>query len=139
MAASDPAICLLNEYFLPFAYGGGEWSTDALARSLAARGHRVVVVTPNYGAPAVEERDGFRIRRFRLPFPVPRPGGRPPIRGRYRLLFYLPAGVIVARLARQENVTLLHVQNNRMLVPGMIARRLTGLPVVFTIRDTNII
>ena len=41
-------IGLVNEYFPPFAYGGGEWSTDALARTLAARGHRVVVITPNY-------------------------------------------------------------------------------------------
>lgn len=131
-------VCLVNEYFPPFAHGGGEWSTEALARSLAARGHRVVVVTPNYGASAVQERDGVRIRRFRLPFVVKWVEGRPIIRGRYRLPFYLYAGFVVARLARREKVTLLHVQNSRMLVPGVIARLITGLPLVFTIRDTNI-
>ena len=43
-------ICLVNEYFPPFAPGGAEWSMDALGRALAGRGHGVLVVTPNYGA-----------------------------------------------------------------------------------------
>lgn len=131
-------IGLVNEYFPPFAYGGGEWSTDALARTLAARGHRVVVITPNYGTHAVEERDGFRIRRFPVRFLFRRQEGRPVIRALCRFFFYLYAAFAVTLLARWEKISLLHVQNNRMLVPGAIARRLTGLPLIFTIRDTNI-
>jgi glycogen synthase len=132
-------ICLVTEYFPPHAPGGAEWSTDALARALAARGHRVVVITPNYGAAAREERHGFTVLRF--PFPVKRPPGRSTIPGRYLAnpLFYLYAGVMVARLARRESAELLHVQTKHMLVPGALARAWTGRPTLFTIRDGGVI
>jgi glycosyltransferase involved in cell wall biosynthesis len=132
-------ICLVTEYFPPHAPGGAEWSTDALARALAARGERVIVITPNYGAAPHEQRDGFTVRRF--PFPVKRPPGRATIPGRYLAnpLFYLYAGLAVARLARRERADVIHVQNKHMLVPGVLARRLTGLPVITTIRDGSLI
>ena len=132
-------ICLVTEYFPPHAPGGAEWSTDALARALAGRGHRVVVITPNYGAAPREERDGFTVLRF--PFPVKRPPGRGTIPGRYLTnpLFYLYAGLVVARVARRETADLVHVQNKHMLIPGALARVLTGLPVIVTIRDGGII
>jgi len=132
-------IALVNEYFPPHAPGGAEWSVEALARALAARGHGVTVITPNWGAPSEETRDGFRIRRF--PFPVKRPPGRTPAPQKVLAnpLFYLYAGLQVARLARAERVDVLHVQNKHMLVPGVIARALTGRPVVLTIRDASLI
>jgi glycosyltransferase involved in cell wall biosynthesis len=132
-------IALVNEYFPPHAPGGAEWSVEALARTLAARGHGVTVITPNWGAPSVETRDGFRIRRF--PFPIKRPPGRAvaPQKVVANPLFYLYAGLQVARLARAEGVDVLHVQNKHMLVPGVLARMLTGRPVVLTIRDAGLI
>jgi len=132
-------ICLVSEYFPPHAPGGAEWSADALARGLAARGHRVVVITPNYGAAAREARDGFTVRRF--PFPLKRPPGRATVPARYLAnpLFYLYAGLVVAHIARRERADLLHVQNKQMLIPGVIARALTRLPVVLSIRDGGII
>ena len=48
---------------------------QALARALVERGHEVVVVTPNYGAAALEEQAGVRIVRF--PYPRRLPQGRP--------------------------------------------------------------
>src|SRR5213594_4981654 len=60
-------VCLVNEYFPPFAPGGAEWSLEALARALVGRGHRVTVVTPNWGAAPREESDGVRIVRFAFP------------------------------------------------------------------------
>ena len=132
-------ICLATEYFPPHAPGGAEWSTDALARELARRGRRVVVVTPNYGAASRVERDGFTVIRF--PFPVKRAPGRATIPGRYHAnpIFYLYAGILLARVARREKADVIHVQNKHMLVPGALARSLTGLPVVATIRDGSII
>lgn len=135
-------IALVNEFFPPHASGGAEWSTEALARALASRGHGVVVITPNWGAAPLEERDGFRIRRFRLPFVRPRPPGRPPAHAQRILsnvLRYPGSGLQVARLARAENVDVLHVQNKHMLVPGAIARRLTGRPLLLSLRDTSLI
>ena len=131
-------IALVNEYFPPHAPGGAEWSVEALARALAARGHGVVVITPNWGAAPTETRDGFRVRRF--PF-FRRPPGRTPAPQKVLAnpLFYLYAGLWVARLARAEGVDVLHVQNKHTLVPGVIARALTGRPVVLTIRDASLI
>jgi len=37
-------------------------------KAFARRGHRIVIVTPNYGAPSREERYGVEVNRF--PFPV---------------------------------------------------------------------
>ena len=132
-------ICLASEYFPPFAPGGAEWSTLALARALAARGERVVVVTPNYGAPAAEERDGFAVRRF--PFPIKRPPGRRvvPTLWLANPLFYLYAGVQLAWIARGESAEVIHVQNKHMLIPGVLAGALVRRPVVVTIRDGGII
>jgi len=143
VAGSEPVnIALVNEFFPPHASGGAEWSTEALARALAARGHGVVVITPNWGASPREERDGFRVRRFRLPFVRPRTPGRPPARAQRILsnvLRYPLTGWQIARLARAEGAEILHVQNKHMLVPGAIARALTGRRLLLTIRDTSLI
>jgi len=132
-------ICLANEYFPPHAPGGAEWSTEALARALAARGHRVTVVTPNYGGSALESRDGFLIRRF--PWPVKRPAGSAvlPPRVFQNPLFALWAGWQLARAARASGADVLHAQNKHMLLPGVLARRLTGVPLLLTIRDGSLI
>jgi len=132
-------IALVNEYFPPHAPGGGEWSVEALARAFAARGHGVVVLTPNWGAAPVEERDGFRIRRFPTPLRLPPGRATAPQKLLANPLFYLYAGLQVARLARAERVDVLHVQNKHMLVPGVLARALTGRPLLLTLRDASLI
>jgi glycosyltransferase involved in cell wall biosynthesis len=132
-------IALVNEYFPPHAPGGAEWSVEALARALAGRGHGVVVITPNWGAAPMEVRDGFRVCRF--PFPVKRPPGQTPAPQKVLAnpLFYLYAGLQVARLVRAEGVDVIHAQNKHMLVPGVLARALTGRPLLLTIRDASLI
>ena len=132
-------ICLVNEYFPPFAPGGAEWSLDALARTLAARGHQVTVVTPNWGAAAREERDGVTIERFA--FPVKLPPGRVPASPRWLAnpLFYVWAGLAVARVARRQRADVIHAQNKHSLIPAVLARWLTGVPAFLTIRDGSLI
>lgn len=132
-------ICLVNEYFPPFAPGGAEWSVEMLARTLARNGHRVVVVTPNYGAASREDRDGVRVVRF--PFPLKLSPGRTPVSAKWLAnpLFYAYAAFAIARVARREGATVLHVQNKHTLIPGVIAARLLGVPVFLTIRDGSLI
>jgi len=132
-------VCFVNEYFPPFAPGGTEWSLEALTRAVAARGHRVVVVTPNYGAPAVEERDGVRIVRF--PFPLWLSPGRAPVSTKWLAnpIFYLYAAIAVARVSLREGAEVIHAQNKHSLIPAILAGRLLGIPVFLTIRDGSII
>jgi glycosyltransferase involved in cell wall biosynthesis len=132
-------ICLVNEYFPPFAPGGAEWSLVSLASALARKGHDVTIVTPNYGAPRDERRDGFRVIRFA--FPLRLPPGRTPASAKWLAnpLTYLYAAAAVFRAARRVRAELLHVQNKHMLIPGAIAARLLGIPVFLTIRDGSVI
>ena len=134
-------IALVNEYLAPHPFGGAEASTEALARALVASGHDVVVMTPNWGAPPVEEREGFRIRRFRLPLAGSWVPGRPLGAQKFLLnpISYLSSGLQLARLVRAERMDVIHVQNKHMLVPGVIAHWLTRRPVLVTIRDASLI
>ena len=132
-------LCLLSEYFPPFAPGGAELSMEALARALVARGHRVVVVTPNYGAAPFEEAGGVRIVRF--PFPFRLAAGRATLSTKWLAnpAFYLYAAWSTIRIARREGVELIHVQNKHMLIPGALAGRWLSVPVALTLRDGSII
>ena len=132
-------VCFVNEYFPPFAPGGAEWSLEALARAMAGRGHRVTVVTPNYGAARREEREGVTIVRF--PFPVRLPPGRTLASAKWLAnpFFYVWAGLAVARVARRERAEVIHAQNKHSLIPATLAGWLLGLPVFLTIRDGSII
>lgn len=132
-------ICLVNEYFPPFAPGGAEGSVEALASAFASRGHRIIVVTPNYGAAPEEEHDGVRIVRF--PFPLKLPPGRTVVPAKWLAnpFFYLYSTLAITRIARRERVDIIHVQNKHSLIPGAIAGRLLGIPVFLTIRDGSLI
>jgi glycosyltransferase involved in cell wall biosynthesis len=132
-------VCLVNEYFPPFAPGGAEWSLDALAREMAARGHRVTIVTPNYGAAAREERDGVSVVRF--PFPRRLPPGRTPATPKWLAnpLFYLWAALAVTRAARRAGADVIHAQNKHSLIPCVLAGRWLGIPVFLTVRDGSIV
>jgi glycosyltransferase involved in cell wall biosynthesis len=132
-------ICFLNEYFPPFAPGGSEWSLDALARALAGRGHRVTIVTPNWGGATHEERDGVRIIRFAFPKKI-EAGRRPaPAKWLANPLFYAWAALAVLRVARREHADVIHAQNKHSLIPATLAGRLLGVPVFLTIRDGSIV
>ena len=132
-------IGLVNEFFAPFAPGGAEWSVWALAQSLRAKGHQVVVVTPNYGAASFEERDGIRIYRF--PFPKKlKPGHKlPGFLWHANLLFYAWTAYQLERIGRKEGLDLLHAQNKYSVVGAYWAARRLRIPVVATIRDTSFI
>jgi glycosyltransferase involved in cell wall biosynthesis len=137
-------IALVNEFYPPHASGGADWSTQALARALARRGHGVVVMTPRWGspdvAPALEDTDGVRVHRFRVPFVRPQPPG-PPAAQKVLLspAFYAWASLRLARLARIEQVDVVHVQNKHMLIPAVLARVVHRRPVLLTIRDASLI
>src|SRR5438552_1012975 len=132
-------VCLVNEYFPPFAPGGAEWSLEALARALARRGHRVTIVTPNWGAAPRQEYDGVHIVGFAFPKRL-EPGRRlAPAKWLANPFFYGWAALAVLRTARREHAEVIHAQNKHSLIPATLAGRLLRVPVFLTIRDGSII
>jgi glycosyltransferase involved in cell wall biosynthesis len=132
-------IVFATEYWAPFAPGGAEWTNAAWAAALARRGHRVVVVTPNYGAAPREEREGIAI--VRVPFPirlVPGQGEAGWLVHR-NPLFHLYFAWRVARVARAEAADLVHAQSKGALVGAWLAARAVGRPLAVTVRDVGLL
>jgi glycosyltransferase involved in cell wall biosynthesis len=128
-------ILFATEYYRPFMQSGAEWTKELWAGALARRGHRVVVVTPNYGAAARDEADGVAV--YRVPFPLRLRRGSEGAGWlvHRNLLFHLYFGWQVARIAGREHADLIHVQNTGSLVGGWLAARWRRLPIVMTVRD----
>ena len=133
------AVLFACEYYPPFAPGGAEWTTAAWAAALVRRGQAVTVVTPNYGAPAREQRDGVSI--IRIPFPVHLSPGQGEVRGivHRNPFFYLYFGWHIRRAARAMGAGLIHAQGKAALPAAVLAGRTLGTPVVVTIRDLGLI
>jgi glycosyltransferase involved in cell wall biosynthesis len=131
-------IVLTNEYFPPFAPGGAEWSTLQLGKALAARGHGVTVITPNFGAPAREIVDGIHVVRF--PYPARLQGQRTlQLRWLAMPAFYAWSAAQIAREAGRARADVLHAQNKYMLPGTWLAARWRRRPVVVTLRDTSLL
>ncbi len=132
-------IGLINEFFPPFAPGGAEWSMSALANAMAAKGHQVVVMTPNYGAQPFEQ--SGRVRIYRYPFAKKmKQGSRlPGFLWHANPFFYLHSAYQIWKIAQKEKLDLLHVQNKYSLIGTSWAARFLNIPVVATIRDTSYI
>lgn len=132
------SVLFACEYYPPFAPGGAEWTTEAWAGALARRGHAITVVTPNYGAPARERRDGVSI--IRIPFPVRLSPGQGEVRGIFHRnpLFYLYFGWQIHRAARAAGAALIHAQGKAALPAAVLAGGALGTPVVVTIRDLGL-
>ena len=113
-------MLFLAESFHP-VLGGGEAHLRALGAALVACGDQATVLTRRGGAswPAKEEIDGIRVRRV--------PPAGPGRSGKYLMI---PAAArALVREARRHD--LLVVRGTRVLgVPGLVAGRLAGLPVV---------
>jgi glycosyltransferase involved in cell wall biosynthesis len=133
------AIVFASEYYPPFAPGGAEWTNAAWAEALARRGHRVVVVTPNYGAAPRELAAGVDV--VRVPFPLKLAPGQGAARGivhRNPLWdFYFARRL--TDVARRHDARVIHAQGKGALVASWRAARRLGRPVVATIRDLGLI
>jgi glycosyltransferase involved in cell wall biosynthesis len=132
-------VVFATEYYPPFAPGGAEWSNARWAAALSRRGHRVVVVTPNYGTAPREEHDGVLIVRF--PFPIRlRPGqGEAGWLVHRNLLFHLYLACWVWRVARRAAADVIHAQHKGAVVGAWLAGRALRRPVLATIRDVGLL
>ena len=131
-------IGLINEYFPPFAPGGAEWSSLALAQALA-QDHSVRVLTPNYGTADRETMGNAQVLRF--PSPVKLDGSKMtvPIRWLANPGYYRRVMQAIVQAAVHEPFDLLHVQAKYSLPGAYWAARRLGIPIAYTIRDSLIV
>jgi glycosyltransferase involved in cell wall biosynthesis len=133
-------ILFATEYWPPFAPGGAEWTNLAWAQALARRGHRVIVVTPNYGAEPREELEGLVV--VRAPFSVRLPPGQSETRWLVSRnpFFHAWFDRWTRRVAQAEGgADLVHAQNKGAVVGAERAARALGVPFAVTIRDVGLL
>lgn len=131
-------ILFATEYWRPFAPGGAEWTNEAWAKALARRGHGVVVVTPNYGAPAREEHEGVTIVRVPITRRL-RPGREARWLAHRNPVFHARFARSIERVARAEGARIVHAQNKGAVVAARRAARTLAVPFVVTIRDLGLL
>ena len=132
-------ILFASEYYPPFAPSGAEWTSALWAAALAQRGHRVVVVTPNYGSLPYESSEAS-VDVIRVPFPFKLSGSSDLARGpaHRHPLWTLYFAFWIARVAFSKDARLIHAQTKRALVAAWLAARVLGRPVLATVRDLGL-
>lgn len=130
-------ILFISEYFYPFAPGGAEWSIWYLAKALVKKGHKIGILTPNYGAKRYEIKEKVKIYRF--PFPAKLSSGQHSVRYFYHLnpFFYLYQALWVIRILKKEGYQLIHAQSRFSLPGSVFAAKILKKPVFFYLRDTS--
>lgn len=132
-------VVFATEYYEPFVRGGTPWSVRLLARALRDRGDEVVIVTPNYGAPATELIDDVRVVRFRFWRKLEPGPSLAPVRDHINPLFHLLFAFALVRAARAVRAELIHAQEKHALVGASLAGWWLGVPVVLSLRDFGLI
>lgn len=127
-------ICYVTEYFHPFSIGGGEISAFLHAKSLVQMGHRITVLTPNYGAPSQEEVEGVEIFRFSFPKKLAR-GEECNSLYFMNPFYWLVVAYQIIRLSHQGKFNLLHAQGTFSTLGCWIAAKWLRIPFVVTLRD----
>jgi glycosyltransferase involved in cell wall biosynthesis len=113
--------------YFPPEVGGLESHVFHLCRALAAKGHRVEMVTSRSlpGVPEHEVMDGVEV--WRTWFPARNPPG-----------WALHAlGSIPRFLERARDADVLHAQDIASVLPAMVARARTGAPIVTTFHTSH--
>ncbi len=128
-------LLIASEYFPPFAPGGGQWNTLGLARALVRRGHGVVVVTPNYGAPPDEQIDGIQVRRFPFSRKLESGQGSVPLRWHANPFFWARFSWELYRAGRLFRPDVVLACLRFSMLPTLVAARLLGAKALTEFRD----
>jgi len=139
MAKTKLHILMLTEYFYPQARGGSEQSAYYLAKALIQHGHQVSVLTPNYGAKAIETWQRIRIFRFGIGKKLSSAETSLTPFWHTNLFWFLTSLLALWRPLRQWQPKIIHVQGKYFLPAAVIIGKLYRLPVIFTARDYQII
>jgi glycosyltransferase involved in cell wall biosynthesis len=129
---------MLNPFFPPYAPGGAEYSVAEMARLLAARGHRVTILTFDpTGSPRDELREGYRV--VWLSSPLGLDGRRVIDRSGFVDSPQATARLIKAAVGLHAEVDLVHAQNTATWGAGVAAGARLGRPVAASVRDPSVL
>ena len=128
-------ILFLVKFYEPFDRGGSEWSTHDLAKLLTARGHKVTILTPNYGAKKEEMLDGIVVKRFSFLKKLKNPKSEITPWWTNNIFWFLYTSLICTLLVKREKFDVIHAHSNEFLPATVIAGALTQKVTVATFRD----
>ena len=128
-------ILFFNKFYMPFDRGGSEWSTRDLAYLLTKDGHKVTIVTPNFGAKSQEIIDGVKI--IRIPFPIKLKNKKGQIAPFWtsNLTWFFYSSVFCLYIFLKNKYEVIHVQNNEWIPAAVITAKLFRKKTVATFRD----
>lgn len=128
------------EFFYPYAYGGSEWSIYTLAKALIQKGHAVTVLTPNYGTQ--HETSWEKIDIVRMPFFFRlRRYKRADISPFWftNVVWWITSFIHLLMIVKKRNIDVVHVQGKFFLPAAYFVKLLTGIPVIVTLRDYQVL
>lgn len=133
-------VLFVNEYFPPYAPGGGEWSTYYLANDLSNKKlANVIVMTPDYGDRVFKEKRNFKLTKF--PFYKKINGDNKILPSLYHtnLIWFLWEAFYIIKIAKKFQIDVLHVHGKYSIPAARIANLFLRKPILITIRDYQII
>lgn len=132
-------IVFIIEYFFPFDKGGSQWSTYYLAKDLVKNGHKVTIITPNYGSKKTEILSGVEILRFPLYKKVRDFNSIPSNFFFTNPLFIIWSAFFLFFYIKKEKPQIIHIHGKYSIPPVWVANLFLDLPLITTIRDYLVI
>lgn len=132
-------ILFLVKFYPPFDRGGSEWSTHDLAYLLSKKGHKVSILTPNYGAKQYEKLLNTEIFRFPFPLKLKKKYHQPAPWWTNNIFWILFSTYFCFKHVIHDKVDIIHVHSNEFIPAAVIVGLITRKPTVATFRDYQVI
>lgn len=132
-------IIMPTEFFYPFDRGGSEWSVYHLAQAIIKKGHKVIILTPNYGAKPKENWQGLTIIRFPIGLRLGDKITQVTPFWHTNPWWFLSSTIALHRAIKRYHTDLIHVQGKYFLPAALTAKIITHVPVIATIRDYQVL
>jgi glycosyltransferase involved in cell wall biosynthesis len=139
MPVSSRPIIYVTPYYPPYGAGGAEYTASLHAQLLVEKGHKVIVVTPNYGAEA-EFTIASGVDVMRYPFNKLKKIGDQ-VGG--AKLYSRRHQTELARFLYEKfvgmDIACIHVQQSFSLIGASDAAQKLNVPLIVHIRDTSLV
>ena len=127
-------IAMVSALFPPNVVGGAELSTCELAKALTERGEGVHIITTDFGRR--DKKNVFRLHYVTYPFSLKNDVVKLRILT-CNPLYLLMLTAKIVEVVKRYNIDIIHAQNNTAYIPSWLASKITGKPVIITLRDSR--